>query len=97
MHNHFSTRRLLASACATAALSAVAGDALAQAGAADYPNKTITFVVPYAAGGSSDIRSRQIAQKLSTYFGKPVIVDTAPAPVATSAPTTSPRPHRTAT
>jgi tripartite-type tricarboxylate transporter receptor subunit TctC len=78
MNHHFSTRRLLASACATAALSAVAGNALAQAGAADYPNKTITFVVPYAAGGSSDIRSRQIAQKLSTYFGKPVIVDNRP-------------------
>lgn len=53
--------------------------AFAQASAAaDYPAKTITFVVPYAAGGSSDIRARQIAQKLSINFGKPVIVENRP-------------------
>lgn len=43
--------------------------------AAAYPGKVITLVVPYAAGGSSDVRARQVAQKLQTYFGKPVIVE----------------------
>ena len=38
---------------------------------ANYPNKPITFVVPYAAGGGSDARSRQIAQRMSALL-KPV-------------------------
>jgi tripartite-type tricarboxylate transporter receptor subunit TctC len=47
----------------------------AQDAAANYPSKAITVIVPYAAGGSSDVRARQIAQKLSVYLGQPVIVD----------------------
>lgn len=46
--------------------------------AKDYPSKLITLVVPYAAGGSSDTRARQIAEKISGYLGKPVIVDDKP-------------------
>lgn len=46
--------------------------------AAEYPESTITFIVPYAAGGSSDTRSRQLAQKLSEHFGKSVVVDNRP-------------------
>ena len=52
--------------------------ALAQDAARDYPSKTITLIVPYAAGGSSDVRARQIAQKLAVYFGQSVIVDNKP-------------------
>jgi tripartite-type tricarboxylate transporter receptor subunit TctC len=40
-----------------------------------YPTKVLTIVVPYAPGGSSDVRARMVAQKLQTYFGKPVIVE----------------------
>lgn len=50
----------------------------AQPAASDYPNRPITFVVPYAAGGSSDIRSRQIGNKLSIAFGQPVVVENRP-------------------
>ena len=74
----FARHHLIAAACAAVAVGPFVSTALAQGSAADYPSKTITFVVPYAAGGSSDIRSRQIAQKLSVYFGKPVIVDNRP-------------------
>ncbi|KAF1050278.1 Bug family tripartite tricarboxylate transporter substrate binding protein [Xylophilus sp.] len=52
--------------------------AFAQSAAGGYPAKPITFVVPYAAGGSSDTRSRQIANRLSTAFGQPVIVENRP-------------------
>lgn len=45
---------------------------------ASYPNKPITFVVPYAAGGSSDTRSRQIATKLAAAYGQPVVVENRP-------------------
>ena len=40
-----------------------------------YPNKPITFIVPYAAGGGSDARSRQIAQRMSALLKQPIIVD----------------------
>ena len=45
---------------------------------ASYPNKPITFVVPYGAGGGADSRSRQIAQKMSVILKQPIIVDNKP-------------------
>jgi tripartite-type tricarboxylate transporter receptor subunit TctC len=43
--------------------------------AQDYPNKTITMVVPFAAGGSTDITSRIIAEKMSRMLGQSVIIE----------------------
>ena len=43
-----------------------------------YPNKPIRFVVPQAAGGSTDILSRTIGQKLSEALGQPVVMDNRP-------------------
>ncbi|NIF82668.1 tripartite tricarboxylate transporter substrate binding protein [Comamonas sp. Tr-654] len=62
---------------ASATLLMTAG-AQAQTAAGEYPSRTITFVVPYAAGGSSDARSRQIANRLSVAFGQSVIVENRP-------------------
>jgi tripartite-type tricarboxylate transporter receptor subunit TctC len=70
-----SRRSVVFSACATLCLGGMLKIASAQDAAANFPNKPITFVVPYAAGGSSDVRARQIGQKLSTYFGQPVVID----------------------
>ena len=50
----------------------------AQDAAKDYPGKPIVMVVPYAAGGSSDTRARQLGQKLAQILGKPVVVDNKP-------------------
>lgn len=84
-------------ALTTAGLAATSTLTHAQDAAKDYPSKVVTLVVPYAAGGSSDTRARQIAEKLGGYFGKTVIVENKPARAATSAPSSSPRPPRTAT
>ena len=46
--------------------------------AATFPSKNISLVVPYAAGGSSDTRARQVGAKLATILGKPVIVENKP-------------------
>ena len=40
-----------------------------------YPNKPITLIVPYGAGGSSDSRTRQVGQLLSIELGQPIIVE----------------------
>ena len=70
MNIHYPLRRA-ALAGLLAGLSCVWTLAYAQ----EYPTKNITLIVPYAAGGSGDIRGRQIAQKLTAILGKSVIVE----------------------
>ena len=50
---------------------AVASTATAQ----NYPNKPIRIVVPFAAGGTSDILARAIGPHLTTAWGQPVVVE----------------------
>ena len=58
------------------ALAAIAtgfwGSALAQGA---YPTKTVTMVVPTAAGGTTDLSARMLAQALAPVLGQSVIVD----------------------
>jgi len=49
--------------------------AAASAQAQTYPAKPIRMIVPYAAGGTSDILARQIGPKLSEAWGQPVVVE----------------------
>ena len=44
----------------------------------DYPNKSITLIVPFPPGGATDALSRIVAQKLSTNLGQSVIVENHP-------------------
>ena len=42
---------------------------------AEYPEKQITMVVPYAPAGSTDVMGRMLAQTMSKNLGQPVVVD----------------------
>jgi tripartite-type tricarboxylate transporter receptor subunit TctC len=44
------------------------------AAAADYPTKPIQLVVPYGAGGSTDVLARAVAQVAPRFFPQPIVV-----------------------
>ena len=60
----------LAGLSAFAALAAL--PALAQSG---WPNKPVRIIVPFAAGGTTDILARAIAPELTKAFGQPFVID----------------------
>lgn len=59
-------------ACAAGALLALQSTAHAQG---DWPNKPVRIIAIFAAGGSSDLVARQIAQHLSTHYKQQFIVE----------------------
>lgn len=64
------------------ALSFIAVGMLAMAGAATcaqtFPTKPIRIVIPFVAGGASDIVGRLLGQKFQEYFGQPALVENRP-------------------
>jgi tripartite-type tricarboxylate transporter receptor subunit TctC len=64
-------RRRLPLLAATAA--PLAAPALAQG--ERYPNRTVTLIVPYPPGGSSDNAARPVAAKLGEALGQPVVIE----------------------
>jgi tripartite-type tricarboxylate transporter receptor subunit TctC len=61
-------------------LAGIAAGALVPMGAQaqTFPNRTIRIIVPFPAGGPTDILSRVIAQKMSEDWGHPVVVENRP-------------------
>jgi len=48
------------------------------AGAQDYPSRPVTIVVPFAPGGSTDLLSRMVGQKLEQRWGKTFVIENKP-------------------
>jgi tripartite-type tricarboxylate transporter receptor subunit TctC len=62
--------RLLAAACA-ALIAVVSGSALAQT----YPSRPITVVVPFPAGGPSDVVARIVAEHMGKVLGQTMVIE----------------------
>lgn len=67
----FTRRVMLAFAGTALSLTALGGPAAA----ATFPDQTITLVVPFAAGGSTDVVARVIAQKMGSLLGQQIVVE----------------------
>ena len=65
-------------AIALSLLAAVSVTAAHAQGDANYPEKPVTIIVPYSAGGASDFHVRTIAEPLSRALGQQVIVENKP-------------------
>ncbi len=71
MRNRRLTLQALASA---AAVSAFPNSVFAQA-AGDFPSKPVRYIVPFAAGGQTDVMARLIGQHTGIEFKQPITVD----------------------
>jgi tripartite-type tricarboxylate transporter receptor subunit TctC len=67
-------RGFLLAMCASALLCATGGNVSAQ----DYPTRPVRWVVPYPAGGSTDILARIIGQYLSERLGQQFVIENKP-------------------
>ena len=69
------TKAWLAGAlCVLSSLPLAAGAAASD----DYPNRPLRFIVPFPAGGSTDIIARIIGQQLTESMGRAVVIDNRP-------------------
>ena len=68
--NRVVTRRTLIMLAAVGCTPALAADP-----AAGYPNKSIRLIVPFPAGGGTDIVARAISVKLTEAWGQQIIID----------------------
>jgi tripartite-type tricarboxylate transporter receptor subunit TctC len=74
MSSNISRRAFLGTAAGATALSAI-GTAGVRPAYAAFPERGITVIVPYSAGGGSDVSARLLAKDLEPILGKPVTVE----------------------
>lgn len=65
------SRHAVLAAALAAALTTVAGNAVAQ----NYPDRPIRVIVPFAAGGGTDYLMRLVADRLTTSLGQPIVIE----------------------
>jgi tripartite-type tricarboxylate transporter receptor subunit TctC len=71
--------RIFAGVTIALALVTGLGPAQAQDDAANYPNKPIRLIVPFAAGGGNDIFARLVGNKLSEFLSQQLVIENRPA------------------
>ena len=76
-HDNSITRRMLLSGAAAAAAS-VAVPTFAQTGGTNWPERLVRIVVPYPAGGSTDVLTRIIAERLKDKLGQTFVIENRP-------------------
>jgi tripartite-type tricarboxylate transporter receptor subunit TctC len=69
------TRRYFVGGAASASTLLLAGAAGIRPTAAQYPQRGLSLIVPYGAGGGTDITARLLARDLEPVIGKPVTVE----------------------
>ena len=78
-------RRLLGAAAGAALLAA--GPRVVQAQPAGaYPSRPITLIIPFPAGGVTDVQFRALAQIAQKDFGQPIVISNRPGATGTMAP-----------
>ena len=70
-----SIKLLLGALLAVSLLAVPTQDAAAQA---KYPNRPIRVLIPFAAGGGTDVVARIVGQRLTEQVGQPIIVESKP-------------------
>src|SRR5262249_57468085 len=60
--------------------------------AAQYPQRPVTIVVPFPAGGATDLIARLMANELQAKLGQPFVVESRPRAGTTLAPSPPPPP-----
>src|ERR1700694_3962340 len=61
-----------------AGYDALVADAAAASDASNYPSRAIQLIVPFTAGGGTDLASRAVATYLSNKWGRPINVVNVP-------------------
>ena len=56
-------------------VTSLAGTVVAQP---DYPSRSIRMIIPYAAGGGTDVMARKVAQQMSDILKQPIVADNKP-------------------
>src|SRR5262245_533077 len=75
------TRRRVAALLLAGGLCALATAAGAQGSAQTapaWPQRPVRFILPFGAGSATDVAARMMSEKLSTHWGKPVVIENKP-------------------
>src|SRR5262249_10765382 len=78
IHFHGVSRRAVLAAIGAGAASTLPAMALAQPTAKWSPSSRIKMVVPYPAGGGTDVLARLVSTQIGNDFGQPIVIENRP-------------------